>query len=340
MGENKLSDKENFMRSVRHQIPEFVPRHAQPSTLNDPVTQMVIPGCSGYRMTDHGTVLNLWGTECMFKPGIATAPMHIPGKYMLTDITKWRDALKAPDLSGVNWEQMVKKDMENVDRENHVVLQYTGDGFFIDLVGLMGFEQTLLSMSMEPEEVMALWDYMCSYYETVLKNTLEYIKPDIVMIVSETSNQNNPFFSLDMYRSMVKPFEERLAKIVKEHGVCIMLHDCGRAEAHIDDWLEYGVDVWDAPGMKNDILGVKKRYKGKLTICGGWNAQGPEGMIGATEDVVRSAVRKTIDAYAPEGDYIFFADLQGLPDSPEFQQRCKWITEEYNSYGRSFYETH
>jgi hypothetical protein len=55
-----------------------------------------------------------------------------PGDFILKDVRKWRDVIKTPDLSGVNWEEVVKKDIENlkIDRnETAFILNAGGGGF-------------------------------------------------------------------------------------------------------------------------------------------------------------------------------------------------------------------
>ena len=71
---------------------------------------------------------------------------------------------------------------------------------------------------------------------------------------------------------------------------------------------------------------------------GCWDSSGPAGWPGATEETVKQCVRDTIDAYAPGGGFIFWASTYGAPDDEDFLNRKRWITEEYDAYGRTFYK--
>ena len=53
---------------------------------------------------------------------------------------------------------------------------------------------------------------------------------------------------------------------------------------------------------------------------------------------MKQAVRDCIDAYAPGGGFIFWASTYGAPDDQDFLNRARWISEEYDAYGRTFYK--
>ncbi len=46
--------------------------------------------------------------------------MTIPGKYVITDITQWKDRLKMPDLTKYDWEKLAAEETAPWDQENKV----------------------------------------------------------------------------------------------------------------------------------------------------------------------------------------------------------------------------
>ncbi len=48
-----------------------------------------------------------------------------------------------------------------------------------------------------------------------------------------------------MFRELIKPFFECRTVILPWKGLYIQVHDCGRCEDFIDDWLELGITAWD-----------------------------------------------------------------------------------------------
>ena len=58
-----------------------------------------------------GSNKDIWGVTYVANKEAGYAGLPEPGNFILDDITKWRDVIKAPDLSHVDWEQLAKKDM-------------------------------------------------------------------------------------------------------------------------------------------------------------------------------------------------------------------------------------
>lgn len=67
-------------------------------------------------------------------------------------------------------------------------------------------------MCEEPEEVMALFEYMCDFYTEVTRRIWPYVKPDVLTLMDDTAAWAAPFISREMYHDMVLPFHDRQAK--------------------------------------------------------------------------------------------------------------------------------
>ena len=90
----------------------------------------------------------------------------------------------------------------------------------------------------------------------------------------------------------------------------------------------------------NDLTGIKAKYAGKLTLVGCWDSSGPPAWPGATEELVRSEVRKCIDTYAPGGGFVFWGSIYGPENDPDRINKTFWLADEYEKYGRSWYKNH
>jgi hypothetical protein len=82
----------------------------------------------------------------------------------------------------------------------------------------------------------------------------------------------------------------------------------------------------------NDLDGIKKKYGNKMALTGCWDSSGPAGYAGASEELVRQAVRDTIDRYASGGGFIFLGSTYGPDGDEDLVNRRKWMTSEYESY--------
>lgn len=336
-----MTEKENFLKTARGEMPEWVPRYLTPPEAGSqykPAVSAVFPSFLSAGRNPDGSGKDIFGVE--YTPTESTGGMALPtpGNFMLEDVRKWRDVIKTPDISDVDFEKMAAADTKRVDRENTALEMGTHFGYFQHLMAFMGFSEGLMAMYEEPDEVFDLFNYLADFYDEVLKKSIEYYKPDLVLLNDDTATAKNPFFSLEMYRKLVKPFQMRQGKIVMDAGLPIDMHNCGRCEDFIEDWFDFGVTMWNPAQVMNDLAGIKKKYGRKLALVGCWDSSGPPGWAGAPEELVRSSVRECLDAYAPDGGFCFWGSVYGVTDDDaEAKQRAAWMTDEYNKLGRTFY---
>lgn len=337
-----MTEKENVLRVLSGEVPEWLPRYMAPPVPGvpfHPAFAMAMP--SAFRRTvQNGEEVDIWGVPYSATENTGGMALPTPGKFILDDILRWRDVIKAPDISNIDWEQMARKDMEHIDRNETVIEMVTHVGYFQQLMAFMGFSEGLMALYEEPEECAALFEYMADFYDEVARNTIKYYKPDIMLLNDDIATALNPFISLDMYREVVKPYAKRLADIGRDAGLYIDMHCCGRCEEFIDDWLEMGVTMWNPAQVMNDLPAIKEKYAGKLTLIGCWDSSGPPAWPDATEELVRSEVRRCIDTYAPGGGFIFWGSMYGAQDDQKFHDRVFWLADEYEKYGRSWYRNH
>ena len=326
-----LTEKENYLRMLRGEMPEFLPKY-------DMMGWGVICSLFADLKNEAGVKINEFGVELSTTKEAGGATMPAPGKYILDDITKWRDVIKAPDLSGVDWEKLAKKDLANKD-PNNPLFAYCG-AQFMPLMDFMGFTEGLCAMYEEPEEVYALFEYITDYNLELEKNMIKYYKPDIYYLCDDTATAHNPFISLDMYRSLVKPFQKKQADLARENGLLVQMHNCGRSEDQIDDWLELGVAAWDPAQVSNDLLGIKKKYGRRLVLNGCWDSSGPVSWTTTDDQVLKDALVEYVDTFAPGGAFGFAAHVMGSIDDPDAKRKMDIIDKFYWDYARDWYKNH
>jgi hypothetical protein len=102
-----------------------------PSMLFEPAPIML------HRVNNGGK--DIWGVNWVGNNEAAGAIMPEPNNFILEDVTQWRDVIKAPDLSDVDWEMVAKKELEKsgIDRTQTAVAFNTHTGFFQDLMSFM-----------------------------------------------------------------------------------------------------------------------------------------------------------------------------------------------------------
>jgi len=337
-----VTEKENLLMLFRGEQPEWVPRYTffpEPDGKPIPIA-MIMPGILAQGMMTPGPSKDIWGVTYVPVYEANNAKLPEPNNFILKDIRKWRDVIKAPDLSGIDWEAMAKKDLErlNIDRSQTALSFGLHMGFFQNLMAFMGFSEGLCAMFEEPEEVKALFEYMCDFYCEVARKCIDYYKPDVYGICDDTAAWKSPFISPEMYRELVKPYAARQASIGTERGLPVEMHDCGRCEDFIDDWRDFGVVAWNPAQLSNDLLAIKKKYGRSLVICGGWDILGELADPDVTEEVVKESVCKAIDTYAPGGGYVFCGAYLGPAGDKKTEAKNRWIREAVDTYGKTFYK--
>ena len=327
---------------LRGEQPEWVPHFqfgADPSGRPTAV-RSISPSVLMQHLRTPGVAKDIWGVTNVPVPDSPGSKIPEPGNFILKDIRQWRDVVKKPDFSHIDWEVLAKNDIDNakVNREETLTAYGLFVGFFQQLVALMGFTEALCAMYEEPEEVKALTEFICDFYVEAAEKSIDFYKPDIYDITDDTAAWKSPFFSPEMYREIFKPSVIRQAKIGLDRGLPIQMHNCGRCEDFIDDWLDFGVVSWNPAQVSNDLQAVKEKYGNKLVINGGWDLVGVLANPDVSEEVVKASVRASIDAYAPGGGYAFCGGFLGDTNDPDVIRKNSWIAEEVREYGRVFYK--
>lgn len=336
-----MTEKENMKLVLDGQQPEWVPVFSLGPRADGkpaPVSTVFPSLLFGHNMKP-GPTQDIFGVTFVPVEDAANAKLPDPKKYILKDITDWRDVIKVPDISGVDWEAMARKDCEffHVNREESLLALGSHFGYFQYLMAFMGYNEGICAMYEEPEETLELMEYLCDFFVTVIESCIDYYKPDIFDMCDDIAAWLSPFISLEMYRKLIKPFTARQAKIATDRGIPISMHCCGHCEDFLDDFRDFGVVMWNPAQTINDLEAIKKKYGNSLIICGGWDSRGDLLRHDITEAEVKESVCRTIDKLAPGGGYAFSGGFLGPIGDEETRKKNKWVLEAADTYGKTFY---
>ena len=339
-----MTPKENFMAVIYGKMPQSVPYFNMgiPFPGGNEASRGVSPTLfkDTSRMTKNGRGMDPWGVPYVSNKETGYASIPEPGNFILDDITKWRDVIKAPEVPDVDWEAMAKADFEKAGFDRSTKAVFSGAGFmpFQQLIAFMGFNEGLCALYEEPEEVKALLNWMADFYVPIIEKTLDYYKPDFFNIADDTASKYNPFFSLDMYQDIFRPIYDKLAKPANDRGIPIAFHNCGRCEDFLDDMVDFGVRLWEPAQIDNDLDAIKKKYQGKLAMAGCWETvMFPNWPDVPREEIIES-VHKTIDRFAPNGGYMFKAGVLKAEGDTLGQELQLFIRNEALKYMDHYYD--
>ena len=327
-----LSEKENFLRTLRGEVPEYVSRYnffwrLQPS-IND-----------GERV--NGVGKDPFGVEWIKEGSSIDGAIPRNDRFILDDITKWRDIIKFPDYSGVDWEALAKKDASNWNPAFPRGFKQTTLGFFQTLMSFMGFTEGLMACFEEPDEVKALINYLCDCYLSYADKCLKYYTPDFIGYGDDIATERAPFISLETFQDIFAPVWRRYISFFKERGYLAVHHNCGRFEPFVDDLVDMGFNLWEPAQSTNDLVAVKKKHGNKLVISGGFDPQLFLPHNDVSEEQCRSATKTLLDNLAPGGGFAFMAPGTSSPGSVDAAvqaERGAWVNDEFEKLKFTYYQ--
>jgi len=181
------------------------------------------------------------------------------------------------------------------------------ENFFIDLMINKAFASELMEKVLE---------YHIRLYERYLDEVGDFM--DIVHTSDDLGTQTSTYFSLSLFREMIKPKEKRLMDSIKNKTDAKILFHCdGAISAFIDDLIEIGVDILNPvePMVKGmDPLVLKKNFGDRLSFHGGISQQ--QTLSAGTVRDVDVEVERRIKELAPGGGYLLASAQTVMPEVP------------------------
>ena len=297
-----LTEKENLLETLK--------KDGKPDRLvNQYEAFAVIMNDPIYRFTrgnrKKGTVSrDVWGTEIVWPENQPAATPHITEETkVIKDITRWRDYVSVPDLLSrcTDWEA-AKAAAAAVDRDRQLLTCFMGTGVFEQCHFLMGFEDALMSLLLEPESMHELIDVIGEYRYTYAKLLIENLHPDAIISHDDWGDHDHLFMQPDIWREFFKPQYERIYGLMKDNGVMIVHHADSFLEPIVEDMAELGIDIWQGTLPSNNIPELQRKLAGWMTLMGGVDSliDRPD----STEEAIRREARRVCESYGPGGHFI------------------------------------
>jgi len=251
------------------------------------------------------TYMSNWGvTMRVLKQTDATPELL---DYTVTDSNSWEECKRRmyAGENRINW-NWLKEAYPRYRAEDRWI---TGDfwfGFDVTHSHMMGTENMLIAMYEEPEMVMDMFD-------TYLNRSIELMNEvwdagyhfDSIFWYDDMGYKGTTFFSVDMYRELLKPFHKRAVQWAHDRGIYAHLHSCGNIMTLIDDLVDIGIDALNPIEVKAgmDPFILKEKYGDKLVLHGGINA-----VLWSDTEAVLDEIGKIVPVLKENSGYIFSSD--------------------------------
>ena len=320
--------KENLLRCIRHDSPQWVPNGMEATVMLSPpiVTRPKMAGRDS------------WGVRWDLDAG-GTYPAG--GPHVCTDVRAWRQQVRFPNLKACDWTRFTDGwggqgnpvRVETIDRETRLVCGVIELSLFERSYLLLGMEAALMAYMAETESMEQLLGAIADFTIELIERLDDAVDVDLIWYGDDWGTQTQLFLPPDVWRGTVGKHTRRVYDCMKKRRIIVNQHSCGKIEHIFPDLVAMGADIWNPCQPCNDLAGLKKRFAGKICFCGGIDSQFVLEKPGVTASEVRAEVRKRIDQMAAGGGYIA-GPSHGVPYK---QELIDAMNDEIAVYGRAFY---
>ncbi len=337
----KMTSKERFARAFKHQPSDRVVMwdFPWPGALNrwhqegmpegvsyeeyfdvDTVGRVIVDNSPRYPFSVVAeddkfiTVKNEWGTTVRNFRVPDSTPDFLD--YTIVDWDTWLEAKEriTPDRDRVPWAHL-EKNYKNWVKEGRWLL---GDMYwtFNNLSSeVMGTDTFLVNMITDPELVTDFMGHCLDVNLQLLDMAWDAgYEFDMLNIRDDMGYKGTAFFSLDMYKELIKPLHQKAVDWARKKGIVVRLHSCGNINTLLPEIMTVGFDALHPMEVKAGMVpeDVKRQYGDRLVLHGGFDA-----LLWKDKETILAEIRRLLPILMEGGGYIFAAD-HSIPNYVDF----------------------
>lgn len=200
------------------------------------------------------------------------------------------------------------------DNASHFTILWVGE-LWERATFLRGMENILLDVAMEEAFVGDLLRKLADHVLATMAILLDRFSFDAVALSDDYGSQQGMLMSPAAWRRLIKPLLAEIYALAKSRGRYMFHHSCGNIVPIIGDMIDIGLDILHPIQPEAmDVLELKRRFGGRLTLCGGLGTQDllPKG---SAQDV-RREVRRLKETLGRGGGYILEPGITIQGDVP------------------------
>ncbi len=263
-----LTPRENALLALEHKVPERIVDLVNDANMLGTYTIFErAPAVPGRPYGSDG--VDWFGVHWRYEE-VSGAPMVDPAyPPLMDDITEWKEAVKFPDLSKIDFKRAAEKDLNDPhydpDKLNLVTIM---QGPFERLLSLMATEDALCALLMEPEACADFFQAVADHKIELIDRLAEVYPIDLIDLHDDWGTQKSTFMSVDTWKALLSAPMGRIAKHCKEKGIHMQVHSCGKIETIVPEMVDAGITHWSSCQGMNDIPALVHRYGDRMTFFG------------------------------------------------------------------------
>lgn len=252
-----------------------------------------------------------WGATLKKWKHVASTPDFVD--FTVTDRDQWEKAKAqmTPTRDRINWAHL-KENYPRWREEGRWIQAGLWFGFDTTHSWFIGTERMLIALIEYPDWCRDMFSHELETNLALLDMVWEAgYEFDCVGWPDDMGYKGHQFFSVDMYRDIVKPYHRRAVEWAHAKGIKAHLHSCGDVNPLIPEFIDIGIDALNPLEVKAgmDPLQLKKNYGSDLVLHGGINA-----VLWDQPDKIREEMQNVIPGMKEGGGYIFSSD-HSVPSS-------------------------
>lgn len=256
------------------------------------------------RTTNWGATLKNWRHA-------ASTPEFMD--FTIKDRDTWAKAKArmTPTRDRINWDHLAKN-YPIWKKEGYWIEAGLWFGFDVTHSWAVGTERILIAMIEDPEWCMEMFGHYLEVGIALLDQVWDAgYRFDCVSWPDDMGYKNTPFFSLQTYRDVLKPFQKRAVEWAHAKGAKARLHSCGNILPFLPDLVEIGMDGLNPIEVKAgmDPALIKRTYGDRLLLHGGINA-----VLWDKPELIKAEMERVVPVLKQDGGYIFSSD-HSVPSS-------------------------
>ena len=348
-----MNERENFLRNVRFEGPEWIPAEVHINDASWDVYRedmekicLQFPQFFPYvkknwrNYADHTfgpayrkgeSFLDAWG--CRWE----TSQNGIEGVVRNAPLEDWAnfEKYKIPDANvqwdraPANWDAV--KRSADISRSNGLpVMGSVPHGFlFMRILYLRGFENAMCDFALDEPRLHVLIDKLVEHNMVLVKNYLD-VGVDMMYFGEDLGSQTATFLSPDMFHRYIAPAYTKLMAPCHKKGVLVGLHSDGKTLDILEEQVHAGVDMVNPQDLCNGIDNIAKTIKGKACIQLDIDRQSviPFGTAKDIDDLIKEEVMKL---GSPEGGLAFVAGIYPPTPPQNVEALCNALAK-YQTY--------
>ena len=227
------------------------------------------------------------------------------------------ETYKFPDLSPIITDAHVFEEEKNKvlkEKETHVAWRSDWCFNFLErLIALRGFENAMCDIYENSHQLNLFLDRLADYYIQAVYKFIE-MGVDCIFFGDDYGTQQNLMISEEVFRKTIMPRLDRLMEPIRNAGIHIHFHSCGKVDELFNCFEELGVNsIWpQLPLYDMEELAKKcKQHKFALKI----HTDRAVTMTHGTPEDVRKLVQKEIEIFKPQenGGWFYIEIDSGVP---------------------------